>query len=401
MLKNKKIVLGVCGSIAAYKSAILTRLLIKSGSEVKIILTPDATNFITPLTLATLSKNPVFSEYSNSKTGEWHNHVELANWADVILIAPTTANTIAKMANGICDNLLLATYFSAKCKVIIAPAMDLDMFKHSTVKTNIKRLIDNGNLVIPVEDGELASGLVGEGRMAEPEHILNFIASFFSEPKPLSGYKAMVSAGPTYEKIDPVRYIGNYSSGKMGIAIANTMHYFGADVTLIIGPTHETEISDGIVIVPVTTANEMHNACLSHAAHSNIMVMSAAVADYTPKQTFDEKLKKSSDELSVELIKTADILKVLGTLKKQGQILVGFALETENEIENAKKKLHSKNLDFIVLNSLNDKGAGFKGDTNKITIIDKLNKLETFDLKSKKDVAIDIVTKIIELAPAK
>ncbi len=401
MLKNKKIVLGVCGSIAAYKSAILTRLLIKSGSEVKIILTPDATNFITPLTLATLSKNPVFSEYSNSKTGEWHNHVELANWADVILIAPTTANTIAKMANGICDNLLLATYFSAKCKVIIAPAMDLDMFKHSTVKTNIKRLIDNGNLVIPVEDGELASGLVGEGRMAEPEHILNFIASFFSEPKPLSGYKAMVSAGPTYEKIDPVRYIGNYSSGKMGIAIANTLHYYGADVTLIIGPTHETEISDGILIVPVTTANEMHNACLSHATHSNIMVMSAAVADYTPKQTFDEKLKKSSDELSVELIKTADILKELGTLKKQGQILVGFALETENEIENAKKKLHSKNLDFIVLNSLNDKGAGFKGDTNKITIIDKLNKLETFDLKSKKDVAIDIVTKIIELAPAK
>lgn len=401
MLKNKKIVLGVCGSIAAYKSAILTRLLIKSGSEVKIILTPDATNFITPLTLATLSKNPVFSEYSNSKTGEWHNHVELANWADVILIAPTTANTIAKMANGICDNLLLATYFSAKCKVIVAPAMDLDMFKHSTVKTNIKRLIDNGNLVIPVEDGELASGLVGEGRMAEPEHILNFIDSFFSEPKPLSGYKAMVSAGPTYEKIDPVRYIGNYSSGKMGIAIANTLRYYGADVTLIIGPTHETEISDGILIVPVTTANEMHNACLSHATHSNIMVMSAAVADYTPKQTFDEKLKKSSDELSVELIKTADILKVLGTLKKQGQILVGFALETENEIENAKKKLHSKNLDFIVLNSLNDKGAGFKGDTNKITIIDKLNKLETFDLKSKKDVAIDIVTKIIELAPAK
>ncbi len=401
MLNNKKIVLGVCGSIAAYKSAILTRLLIKSGAEVKIILTPDAHNFITPLTLSTLSKNPVLSEYSNSKTGQWNNHVELAHWADVILIAPITANTLAKMANGICDNLLLATYFSAKCKTILAPAMDLEMYKHDTVTTNLNRLLDHGNLIIPAETGELASGLTGEGRMAEPEHIHAFIESFFLTPKPLFGLKAMVSAGPTYEKIDPVRFLGNHSSGKMGIAIANALHENGAQVSLIIGPTHETDICNGIEIVSVTTAHEMHKACISLATKSNIVVMSAAVADYTPKHASLNKLKKSADELCIELVKTPDILKELGEHKPKDQILVGFALETENGIEHAKNKLKSKNLDFIVLNSLEDEGAGFKTDTNKITIIDSLNQIQSFDLKSKKAVANDIVIKITELAHAK
>lgn len=397
MLKNKQIILGVSASIAAYKSAILTRLLIKSGAEVKIVMTPSARDFVTPLTLSTLSKNPVYSEYWDTKSGEWNSHVELAQWADLIVIAPASANTLAKMANGICDNLLLATYFSAKSKVAIAPAMDLDMYVHPTVKANITKLKEFGNLIIPVETGELASGLIGEGRMAEPENIFTFIQDFFLQSDSLKGKKAFVSAGPTREKIDPVRFISNYSSGKMGIAIANELKSNGADVTLILGPTHENNIDHSIKIIRVTSAQEMYDACLSKAINSDIMVMSAAVADYTPKSKSDKKIKKADNEMYIALEKTKDILGKLGETKTKKQILVGFALETNNEYDNAVEKLNKKNLDFIVLNSLNDEGAGFQGDTNKITIIDKNQKSQSFELKSKKEVAKDIVTKIIEL----
>lgn len=384
MLKNKKIVLGVSASIAAYKSAILTRLLVKSGAEVKIIMTPSAIDFITPLTLSTLSKNPVYSEYWDTKSGQWHNHVDLAQWADLILIAPASANTLAKMANGICDNLLLATYLSAKSKVAFAPAMDLDMYIHPAVKANISKLTEFGNLLIPAESGELASGLVGEGRMAEPETILNFVQNYFSESQSLKGKKALISAGPTFEKIDPVRYIGNHSSGKMGISIANELKSQGADVTLVLGPSNESNIDSSIKVIRVTSAEDMYNACIKEASSNDIMIMSAAVADYTPKIKSDKKIKKSENEMFIELAKTTDILKKLGEIKTDKQILVGFALETNNEYDNAVDKLNKKNLDFIVLNSLNDKGAGFQGDTNKITIIDKSLKSETFDLKNKK-----------------
>lgn len=397
MLKNKKIVLGVSASIAAYKSAILTRLLIKSGAEVKVIMTPSAVDFITPLTLSTLSKNPVYSEYWDTKSGQWHNHVDLAQWADLILIAPASANTLAKMANGICDNLLLATYLSAKSKVAFAPAMDLDMYIHPAVKANISKLTAFGNLLIPAESGELASGLVGEGRMAEPETILNFIQNHFSESQSLKGKKALISAGPTFEKIDPVRYIGNHSSGKMGISIANELKSQGADVTLVLGPSNESNIDSLIKVIRVTSAEDMYNACIKEASTNDIMIMSAAVADYTPKVKSDKKIKKSENDMFIELEKTTDILKKLGEIKTNKQILVGFALETNNEYDNAVDKLNKKNLDFIVLNSLNDKGAGFQGDTNKITIIDKSLKSETFELKTKKEVAKDIVKKIIEL----
>jgi phosphopantothenoylcysteine decarboxylase/phosphopantothenate--cysteine ligase len=398
MLKNKKIVLCVSASIAAYKSAILTRLLVKSGAEVKIIMTPSAIDFITPLTLSTLSKNPVYSEYWDTKSGQWHNHVDLAQWADLILIAPASANTLAKMANGICDNLLLATYLSAKSKVAFAPAMDLDMYIHPAVKANISKLTEFGNLLIPAESGELASGLVGEGRMAEPETILNFVENYFSKSQSLKGKKALISAGPTFEKIDPVRYIGNHSSGKMGISIANELKSQGADVTLVLGPSNENNFDSLIKVIRVTSAEDMYNACIKEASTNDIMIMSAAVADYTPKIKSDKKIKKSENEMFIELAKTTDILKKLGEIKTDKQILVGFALETNNEYDNAVDKLNKKNLDFIVLNSLNDKGAGFQGDTNKITIIDKSLKSETFDLKTKKEVAKDIVNKIAELS---
>lgn len=398
MLKNKKIVLGVSGSIAAYKAAHLTRLLVKSGAEVKIILTPGAADFITPLTLSTLSKNPVYTKYWNTETGEWNNHVDIAMWADVLLIAPASANTLSKMANGICDNLLMATYLSAKSSVIFAPAMDLDMYQHPTVKQNIAKLIQHGNILIPAESGELASGLVGEGRMAEPENILAFLNAHFSENKPLLGKKALVTAGPTYEKIDPVRFIGNHSTGKMGIAIANELHKQGAEVTLILGPGCQTNSVAPVNIIHVETAKEMLQACRTHADKSDILVMSAAVADYTPKVTSDIKIKKSENELFIELSKTEDILKELGSNKKSGQILVGFALETNNEYDHAVEKLNKKNLDFIVLNSLNDVGAGFKTDTNKVTIIDKNQQSQAFPLKPKTEVAKDIVQKIKDIA---
>ena len=397
MLKNKNIVLGVSASIAAYKSATLTRLLVKSGAEVKIIMTPSAIDFITPLTLSTLSKNPVYSEYWDTKSGQWHNHVDLAQWADLILIAPASANTLAKMANGICDNLLLATYLSAQSKVAFAPALDLDMYIHPAVKANIAKLTEFGNLLIPAESGELASGLVGEGRMAEPETIINFVENYFSESQSLKGKKALISAGPTFEKIDPVRYIGNHSSGKMGISIANELKSQGADVTLVLGPSNESNIDSLMKVIRVTSAEDMYDACLKEASSNDIMIMSAAVADYTPKIKSDKKIKKSENEMFIELSKTTDILKKLGEIKTDKQILVGFALETNNEYDNAVDKLNKKNLDFIVLNSLNDKGAGFQGDTNKITIIDKSLKSETFDLKTKKEVAKDIVNKIVEL----
>jgi phosphopantothenoylcysteine decarboxylase/phosphopantothenate--cysteine ligase len=399
MLKNKKIVLGISASIAAYKSALLTRLLIKEGAEVRVVMTPSALDFITPLTLSTLSKNPVYSQYWDTKSGEWHNHVELAQWADLILIAPASANTLSKMANGICDNLLLATYLSAKGPVAFAPAMDLDMYQHPAVKENISKLLGYGHHLIPAESGELASGLIGEGRMAEPEHIVAFLNKHFQIHTKLKGKKVMISAGPTYEKIDPVRFIGNHSSGKMGIAIANELHCLGAEVTLVLGPCSETNISQGIKIIHVISASEMYEACIAASKNKDVLIMSAAVADYTPKLKSDKKIKKSENDLFIDLEKTTDILKRLGEIKTKKQILVGFALETNNEYDHALEKLHKKNLDFIVLNSLNDTGAGFKGDTNKITIIDKNLQSKHFELKSKLEVAKDIIDKIIEMTP--
>lgn len=399
MLKNKNIILGVCGSIAAYKSAILVRLLVKAGANVKVILTADAGNFITPLTLATLSKHPVYTQYFEEETGVWSNHVELGLWADFMVIAPASANTLAKMAGGLCDNLLTAVYLSAKCPVFVAPAMDLDMWKHESTQNNIDKLLSYGNQVIKPGSGELASGLYGEGRMAEPEEIVAFLTDTVSVSTPLLGKKVMVTAGPTYEAIDPVRFIGNHSSGKMGFAIADRFASLGADVTLITGPTSEKSTYP-LKRIDVVSAADMLQACKAEFSTTEIMVMSAAVADYTPVQKADQKIKKTGAEFSLELKKTEDILATLGQLKKTGQILVGFALETENEEEYAKGKLVKKNLDLIVLNSLNDKGAGFKMDTNKITIFNKAAEKTVFEMKSKTAVAIDICNEILKLVEA-
>jgi len=397
MLEGKNILLGVCGSIACYKSAILVRLLVKARANVKVIMTKDATHFITPLTLSTLSKNPVLTEYFTESTGEWNNHVDLGLWADYMIVAPASANTLAKFAHGICDNLLTASYLSAKCKIYFAPAMDLDMWKHPSTQNNIDRLKSYGNILIKPEYGELASGLVGEGRMAEPEEIVRFLAHANRPLGILAGKKALVTAGPTFEEIDPVRFIGNHSSGKMGFAIAEELSYLGAEVTLVSGPTALLLTDKSITRIDVTSSSEMASQVLDLFADSDITVMSAAVADYRPKTVSSEKIKKDASEFLIELVKTTDILSALGKIKQEEQILVGFALETHNEEENAIKKLKKKNLDFIVLNSLNDKGAGFKSDTNKITIIDRSLKKQTFELKSKDDVAADICTKIIEL----
>ncbi len=396
MLTGKKILLGVCGSIAAYKSAILIRLLVKKGATVRVIMTHDAVNFITPLTLSTLSKNPVLVNYSKPETGEWNNHVELALWADLFLIAPTSANTLAKMANGICDNLLLATYLSAKSKVYFAPAMDLDMWKHQATKANIKKLLSYSNILIQPGEGELASGLVGEGRMAEPEEIINFLVNDINKQLPLKGIKVLVTAGPTYEAIDPVRFIGNHSSGKMGFAIADELTLLGAEVTIVTGPTNQINKNTGIERINVTSAKEMYEACLINFKKIDVCIMSAAVADYTPENIAPIKIKKKEAKFNIELKKTEDILFNLGKLKSKKQILVGFALETNDEEHFALEKLKNKNLDFIVLNSLNDEGAGFKKDTNKITIIGKDLKKTTFNTKSKEEVAIDICQKLIE-----
>lgn len=396
MISKKNIILGVCGSIAAYKSASLVRLLIKAGANVKVILTADASNFITPLTLATLSKNPVYTQYFEAETGVWSNHVELGLWADYMIIAPASANTLAKMANGICDNLLTAVYLSAKCPVFFAPAMDLDMWKHESTQDNINRLKSFNNTIISPNKGELASGLFGEGRMAEPEEIISFLSQHIKNGLPLLGKKVLVTAGPTYEAIDPVRFIGNHSSGKMGFAIAERFVELGADVTLITGPTSE-KTNSNLRRIDVVSANDMLSACSLAFENTDVTVMSAAVADYTPIDIAKEKIKKKADGFSIELKKTTDILASLGKIKTAHQLIVGFALETENEEEYAKEKLQKKNLDLIVLNSLRDEGAGFKTPTNKITIFNKTLQKTSFETKSKVEVAKDICSEIIKL----
>ena len=396
MLKNKNIILGVCGSIAAYKSAFLVRLLVKAGANVKVILTPDGANFITPLTLATLSKNPVYTQYFEEETGVWSNHVELGLWADLIIIAPISANTLAKLSTGICDNLLTAVYLSAKCKVYVAPAMDLDMWKHESTQQNIQRITGFGNTVIAPGSGELASGLVGEGRMAEPEEIVRFLENAIKKAMPLFGKKVMVTAGPTYEAIDPVRFIGNHSSGKMGFAIADELVRLGADVTLVAGPTVNNGV-ESYKRIDVVSAEEMFKACSAIFETTDITVMCAAVADYRPKFVASQKIKKQDSNFILELEKTTDILAALGMRKKGNQILVGFALETNDEENYAKGKLEKKNLDLIVLNSLKDKGAGFKSDTNKITIFNKALQKTVFEMKSKTEVAKDICEAILKI----
>ncbi len=396
MLKGKNILLGVCGSIASYKSAELVRLFVKAGARVKVILTKDAASFITPLTLSTLSKSPVYSTYYKEDTGEWNNHVELALWADVFLIAPISANTMAKFANGLCDNLLAAVYLSAKCPVFFAPAMDLDMWKHSSTKTNLEKLKAFGNKLINPGTGELASGLSGEGRMAEPDEIFEIIENHFNADLPLKGKNILITAGPTYEPIDPVRFIGNHSSGKMGLALAHACAEQGADVTLVCGPTQLERAHPSIKRVDVTSASEMFEEAVKYFDKSDICILSAAVADYTPVSVAHHKIKKNTDSFDLELEKTKDIAAYLGSIKKK-QILVGFALETQNEISNAISKLERKNLDFIVLNSLNDKGAGFQSNENKVTIIKRNKEQLSFDLKSKDAVAADIIDVVKQL----
>ena len=398
MLQDKKILLGVSGSIAAYKTAILTRLLVKAGAEVKIVMTAAATEFVTPLSLSTLSKNPVLVDLTENDS--WANHVMLGRWADVMLIAPLSCNTLSKMATGLCDNLLMAVYLSATCPVVVAPAMDEDMWHHGTTKKNLETIKGFGNYIIPVDNGELASGLFGEGRMAEPEAIVQWLNSFFLNKTELNGKKVLITAGPTYEQIDPVRFIGNYSSGKMGVAIAEEMQKRGAEVTLVLGPS-TIQVNGGIKLVKVKSAEEMLNACEKIFASSDIAIMSAAVADYTPVNTAKEKIKKTENDLLVPLTKTKDILKTLGGLKTGNQFLVGFALETNNETAYALQKLQTKNADMIVLNSLQDAGAGFGHDTNKITIFDKSGNAYPFEIKSKNEVAIDIVNTIIQQFYAK
>ncbi len=391
MLLNKNIIIGVTAGIAAYKSAYLVRLLITAGANVKVIMTPSAVNFITPLTLSTLSKNPVLIQFQNDTNGQWNNHVELGLWADAIIIAPASANTISKMANGICDNLLLATYLSARCKVYIAPAMDLDMYQHPATIENLKRLKSFGNSIINPGTGELASGLFGEGRMAEPLEIKSHLLKSLSKQNYFYCKKVMVTAGPTYEAIDPVRFIGNHSSAKMGFAIAEEFANQGAEVTLICGPNACKTINPTIKRIDITSAEELYHAAINVFKTTDIAILSAAVADYKPATVAIKKIKKTSETKSIELVPTKDTLEALGQLKKTNQLLIGFALETDNELGNAKAKIKKKNLDFIVLNSLNDAGAGFKTDTNKITIINKNNKIIKFELKSKVDVAKDIL----------
>lgn len=397
VLRGKKILLAVSAGIAAYKTASLVRLFIKSGAEVKVVMTPASKDFITPLTLSTLSKNPVYSTFYDKEDENelWNNHVDLGLWADYMIVAPATANTMSKMANGVCDNLLLATYLSAKCPVYFAPAMDLDMFKHPSTIESITKLTSYGNVEIPAGTGELASGLYGKGRMAEPEDIVSFIEADIQSKLPLRGKKVLITAGPTYEAIDPVRFIGNHSSGKMGFCIANEAATLGAEVVLVSGPSSQSIQHSLVERIDVTSAEEMYNACHSHYKTTDIAILSAAVADYRPKAVADQKIKKKDASLQIELEPTKDILASLGAIK-ENQFLVGFALETNDEVANAISKLTRKNLDGIVLNSLQDKGAGFASDTNKITFIDKNQTQSTFDLKSKEEVAKDIFQEIIK-----
>lgn len=396
VLSGKKIILGISGGIAAYKTANLVRLLIKAGAQVQVIMSPASCAFITPLTLATLSKRPVYTQFEKD-FGEWTNHVELGLWADAMIVAPATANTLAKMANGLCDNLLLATYLSAKCPVFFAPAMDLDMFAHPSTKENISKLKSYGNIEVESEFGELASGLVGQGRMAEPETIIRKISDFFNRETSLDlkGKKVVITAGPTYEPLDPVRFIGNHSTGKMGFDIAVEAANRGADVVLITGPTSLKMPHSLVKVVHVTTANEMYQQCHELFSLADIVIGAAAVADYRPKVIADQKIKKNDEEFVIALEKNPDILASLGAVKSH-QFLVGFALETENEIEYAKSKLKKKNLDLIVLNSLNDKGAGFGKPTNKVTFIDKDFNVFPQELKSKEAVAKDIIDQIVK-----
>jgi len=400
-MKGKKIILGITGGIAAYKAAILIRLLIKKGAEVQVITTPFAEKFITPLTLATLSKRPVLKMFYNPENGDWNSHVDLGLWADAFIIAPATANTMGKAANGIADNLLLTTYLSARCPVFWTPAMDLDMFQHSAVQNNIGKLKSYGNHIIDAETGELASGLDGKGRMAEPEHIVEALETFFRSKKKLNNFRILITAGPTYEKIDPVRFIGNRSSGKMGFALAEVLAERGAKVSLISGPVSIKTVNKNIELISVESAKEMFNETETRFSNQDIIIFAAAVADYTPQNPANSKIKKKTSSLNIELKPTKDIAKELGKLKSKDQITIGFALETDNEVVNAQQKISKKNFDFIVLNSLNDKGAGFGHNTNKISIIDKDNNIEIFELKPKKEVAEDISNKIIELINSK
>lgn len=396
ILKGRKILLGVTAGIAAYKVAHLVRLFIKAGAEIQVIMTPASKDFITPLTLSTLSKKPVHSTfYEKEDENElWNNHVDLGLWADLMLIAPATANTLSKMSNGTVDNLLLATYLSAKCPVYFAPAMDLDMYKHPSTEQSFSALESFGNILIPATSGELASGLVGEGRMAEPEDIVRFIESDVASKLPLKGKKVLITAGPTYEAIDPVRFIGNHSSGKMGFELAKKAANLGAEVILVSGPSHQKITHSFVKRIDVVNAEEMYNAVHEYYEDVDIAIASAAVADYTPTTIATQKIKKKDSSLNITLKATKDILASMGASKKE-QFLVGFALETNNEIENAKGKLKRKNLDIIVLNSLQDKGAGFAGDTNKISIIDASNKISEYTLRSKEVVASDIFTEIL------
>ncbi|MDY0078857.1 MAG: bifunctional phosphopantothenoylcysteine decarboxylase/phosphopantothenate--cysteine ligase CoaBC [Bacteroidales bacterium] len=392
MLKGKKILIGITGSIAAYKIPLLLRLLVKQQAEVQVVMTPSAFDFVTALTLSTLSKRPVLAKAFDPETGQWESHVELGLWADLMLIAPASANTLAKMTLGIADNYLLTVYLSARCPVFFAPAMDLDMYKHPTTQQNVKSLVQRGHQLIAPASGELASGLCGEGRMEEPEQIFERIKSHFAKEQRFKGQKVLISAGPTYEAIDPVRFIGNYSSGRMGVEIAKAFAAQGATVTLVLGPVSiALDLPSQIDLIPVTTAQEMFDGCMAFFAQADITIMSAAVADYRPEEVSETKIKKQSEELMLKLVKNKDILATMGSKKRDDQFLVGFALETDSEVENAKKKLHTKKLDMIVLNSLSDDGAGFGHQTNKVTFIDKSGQIDVFDMKSKTEVAQDLV----------
>ena len=400
MIKGKKILVGVTGGIAAYKSASLIRLLVREGAEVKVLMTAHAKDFITPLTLATLSRNPVLSEFYSPENGDWNSHVDLGIWADLFVVAPATANTLAKMAGGIADNLLLTTYLSARCPVFLAPSMDVDMLRHPSTIINLETLKAFGNTILEPATGELASGLEGKGRMAEPDDIVKEIKDFFTKKKtgePLKGKRILINAGPTREPIDPVRYISNHSSGKMGIALADMAAAYGAEVDLVLGPVNIKPSSATVNVTNVTTAESMAEACISLFPKCNIAILSAAVADFTPVTSAKKKIKKNDSSLTITLKETVDIAGHLGKMKKRSQLLAGFALETDNELKNAVAKLRKKNLDIIVLNSLRDKGAGFGIDTNRITIIDRNNNIDKFELKSKEEAARDILDKIVSM----
>ena len=398
MLTGKKILIGITGSIAAYKIPLLVRLLKKDGADVRVVMTPSAKDFVTPLTLSTLSGNPVISHGFDEKTGKWESHVELGLWADLFVIAPASANTIAKMAHGMADNYLLTVCLSAKCPIMFAPAMDLDMYKHQATQCNIKTLVERGNVFIAPSSGELASGLCGEGRMEEPKEIYEKIKAFFQTKQRFKGKKILVTAGPTYEAIDPVRFIGNHSSGLMGVEIARAFADQGAEVTLILGPSSINPNRKNITVLPITSAKEMYNATMTFFPKSDVAVLSAAVADFRPEIVANQKIKKNPDEdtLTLKLVKTDDILKTIGSQKKDNQLVVGFALETENGLTNAKKKLHTKNIDIIVLNEMNEAGVGFKTKTNKITVITKNDDIHEFDLKPKNEVASDLTNVIYQ-----